>query len=302
MKLSLDALSVLDAIARNGSFARAADEMHRVPSALSYTVQQLEGDLGIALFERVGRRAVLTPAGHELLNEGRTLLRAANDLENRIQQVARGWETELRIAVDTIIGEEALFPLVERFVARGTGTRIRLSTEVLGGNWDALVGGRADLIVGASAHTPSGGGYATLPIGEWQWVFAATPTHPIVNEPQPLAETAIFRHRAVSVADSSRLLPPHTVGLLTGQEVLTVGSMRTKLAAQLAGLGVGFLPRPLAEPHLRDGRLVALSVSTPRPPSPIVVGWRANRTGRAMRWFIHKFEDPLVAASVVGGK
>ena len=56
MRLSLDALQALDAIARNGSFARAAAELHRVPSALTYTIQQLESDLGLALFDRDGRR------------------------------------------------------------------------------------------------------------------------------------------------------------------------------------------------------------------------------------------------------
>jgi len=85
MPLSLDALQTLDAIARNGSFARAAAELHRVPSALTYTIQQLETDLGLTLFNREGRRAVLTAAGHELLNEGRILLKVAADLECRIQ-------------------------------------------------------------------------------------------------------------------------------------------------------------------------------------------------------------------------
>lgn len=178
MKLSLDALLALDAIARNGSFARAAEELHRVPSALTYTMQQLESDLGVKLFDREGRRAMLTAAGHELHNEGRILLRAASDLECRIQQVARGWETELRIAVDTIIGIPALFGLVSAFDDQQSGTRIRLSTEVFGGMWDALASGRADLLIGAGAEAPAGGGYATLQLGEWQWVFVAPPHAP----------------------------------------------------------------------------------------------------------------------------
>jgi DNA-binding transcriptional LysR family regulator len=152
MPLSLDALQTLDAIARNGSFARAAAELHRVPSALTYTIQQLETDLGLTLFNREGRRAVLTAAGHELLNEGRILLKVAADLECRIQQVAKGWETELRIAFDTITPLRSLFGLIQRFESQRSGTRIRLSTEVLGGTWDALMAGRADLIVGASAE------------------------------------------------------------------------------------------------------------------------------------------------------
>lgn len=298
MKLSLDALQALDAIARNGSFARAATELHRVPSALTYTVQQLEHDLEIKLFARDGRKAVLTAAGHELLNEGRTLLKAASDLECRIQQLAKGWETELRIAVDTIIGGEALFPLIAAFGAEQSGTRVRLSTEVLGGTWDALISGRADLIIGAGADMPSGGGYAMLPMGAWTWQFVAAPNHPIVHETLPLTEATITRHRAISVADSSRQLAPRTVGLISGQDVLTVPTMQAKLAAHIAGMGVGFLPAHLAQPAIDTNRLVALAVTTPRRESPVCIAWRANRTGRAQRWFIQQFERPEIAAMV----
>src|SRR5450759_2189460 len=99
MKLTLDALQVMDEIERQGSFAAAAAELHRVPSALTYTVQ----DLDVALFDRSGHRARLTPAGQELMQEGRHLLRAAGELERRVKRVATGWETELRIALDIMI-------------------------------------------------------------------------------------------------------------------------------------------------------------------------------------------------------
>ena len=70
-KISLEALQVLDAIDRKGSFATAADDLHRVPSAVTYSVRQLESALGIEVFDRSGHRAVLTEAGLELLKEGR---------------------------------------------------------------------------------------------------------------------------------------------------------------------------------------------------------------------------------------
>src|SRR4249920_755433 len=103
MRLSIDSLQVLDAIDRRGSFAGAAEELHRVPSAITYSVRQLEAGLGVELFDRRGHRAVLTEAGRALLSDGRKLLEAAADLECRVQQVAKGWESELRIAVDTLV-------------------------------------------------------------------------------------------------------------------------------------------------------------------------------------------------------
>lgn len=299
MRLSLDALQVLDAIARGGSFAAAATELHRVPSAITYTVQQLEQDLDVLLFDRRGHRAKLTGAGFELLTEGRHLLRAATDLECRIQQVAKGWETELRIAVDTIIDPQRLFPLIAVFDLEASGTRIKIMTEVLGGNWDALISGRADLVIGASGDVPSGGGYATLPLGKLQFAFVAAPSHPICNEPQPLSEATILKYRAVSVADSSRNLPARTVGLLSGQDVLTLPSMPAKIAAHATGLGVGFLPLSIAEREARAGRVKILDVEIGKPDGETFIAWRPNRTGKALRWFIKQFQSPDIIQSLL---
>jgi DNA-binding transcriptional LysR family regulator len=131
-----------------------------------------------------------------------------------------------------------------------------------------------------------------------QWVFAAAPSHPIVAEQQPLTEAVITRYRAISVADSSRNTPPRTVGLISGQDVLTVATMTDKLEAQIAGLGVGYLPLHLAASALGDGKLVTLSVMFPRADTGRCVAWRANRTGKALRWFIHEFEKPEIVAAI----
>ncbi|WP_254774323.1 LysR family transcriptional regulator [Marinobacter sp. AC-23] len=87
--ITIDALKVLDAIDRKGSFAGAASVLFRVPSAISYTVHKLEEDLNVTLFDRSGHRAILTPAGHYLLEEGRTLLEAAENLAHSTRQVAQ---------------------------------------------------------------------------------------------------------------------------------------------------------------------------------------------------------------------
>ncbi len=299
MKLSLDSLQVIDAIDRKGSFAAAADELHRVPSAITYSVRQLEEGLGIELFDRKGHRAVLTDAGRELLVEGRRLLRAAADLECRVQQVARGWESELRIALDTVIGVEKMLGVVEEFYGEATGTRLRFLHEVLGGTWDALAAGRADLAIGAVGDAPSGRNYAQRVLGRVDLLFVAAPFHPIVSEPQPLTDATIQAHRAVSVADTSRQLPPRTLGLLTGQDTLTVPSMEAKAAAHVAGLGVGFLPRWIAEREAQAGRLRILEVAAPRPASDLVVAWRPGEEGKALRWMVKRLEDPLVAAELL---
>lgn len=218
MRISLEALTVLDAIARRGSFAAAAAELQRVPSAVTYTVHKLEQDLEVALFERRGQRSVLTPAGRALLDEGRQLLRAASELEHRVRRVASGWESELRIAVSDVIPLSNFYPLLKSFYAQEAGTRIRLTTEVLGGSWDALSAMRADLAIGAPGDSPAGGGYATRLLGHLDWCFVIPPGHPLENVPEPLPTADILKYRVVAAADSSRNLPPRSAGIVSGQD------------------------------------------------------------------------------------
>ncbi len=106
--LTLEALRVMDAIDRRGSFAAAADELGRVPSALSYTMQKLEEELDVVLFDRSGHRTKFTNVGRMLLERGRVLLEAADKLTTDAEALARGWETHLTLVT------EALVPTDER--------------------------------------------------------------------------------------------------------------------------------------------------------------------------------------------
>lgn len=293
MRLSLDALLVLDAIDRKGSFAAAAHELHRVPSAVTYTVQKLEEDIDVLLFDRRGHRAKLTAAGRELLNEGRHLLRAAAELESRVKRVATGWETELRVAYDDVIPEQVMLQLAAEFYASQTAcsTRLRIASEVLGGGWDALASARAELVIGVSGDGPAGGGYVTRLLGEVEWVFAVAPHHPLAALPEPLKAGDIQTYRAVSVADSSRNLPPRTSGLLSGQETLTVHNLRAKVLAQSMGLGVGNLPRRAAERAAAAGKLVIKRTEEPKVSAQLFMAWRTGHKGRALQWFVERLEE-----------
>lgn len=299
MRLSLDALQVLDAIDRKGSFAAAADELHRVPSAVTYSIQKLEQDLDVRLFDRSGHRAQLTEAGRELLNEGRALLTAAGALERRVKQVASGVEVTLTIAVDNIIPIERLFPLIKDFDRQGFGTRLRLLEESYGGSWDALVSGRADMVIGAPGDGPSGGGYASMSLGDVQFVFAVAPGHPLAQAAEPVASETLAQYRVISAADSSRQLPPRTSGLLTGQDRLTLPSLAAKRAAQVAGLGIGTLPWHLARPAVAAGELVVREVSEPPPRVPLSIAWRSAHRGKALRWWVRALEDETRRAELI---
>jgi DNA-binding transcriptional LysR family regulator len=81
--------------------------------------------------------------------------------------------------------------------------------------------------------------------------------------------------------------------------VLTVPSLEAKAAAHVAGLGVGSLPRWIAEREAAAGRLRILATEGARLTGDLFVAWRSGQEGRALKWFAKRLEDPLVAAELL---
>ncbi|MDC8756101.1 LysR family transcriptional regulator [Janthinobacterium fluminis] len=299
LRLSLEALQIVDAIDRRGSFSAAGKELHRVPSTISYTVGKLESELGVQVFERNGPRVVLTRAGQELLKEGRYLLKAAHDLEQRVRRVASGWETELGIGYDALFSARAFEADARAFYAVAQQTRLRLVQEALSGTWEALLEGRVDLLVGAAGDGPAGGGYVSQAIGTLPFVFAVAPGHPLADASEPLGRNQLQHHRAIVVADSARRLAPRTVGLPLGQDALTVPTMQAKFDYQLAGLGFGFLPEPCARAAIGRGQLVEKAVEEPKPDETFYLAWRAGEDGAALSWWLARLREPGLFARLL---
>ncbi|WP_119153056.1 LysR family transcriptional regulator [Caldimonas tepidiphila] len=311
--LTPDALTMMDAIARTGSFAAAAREIGKVPSALTYSVRQLEEALDVLLFDRRSRQARLTAAGEELLHEGRRLLQEIDAVANRVQRVATGWETQLTIAVDNAMAMGPLLELVEAFYATpsslpapggsrkalGPPTRLKLRNEVLSGTWEALLSGQADLAIGTSGEAaPS---VRSELLGELPFVFVVAPHHPLAAAPEPLSPTEIAAHRIIAVADTARELAPLTIGVLPGQDVLTMPTLSAKLEAQLRGLGCGSLPEPLVRRHVQAGRLVVKATEAVRPPIRVHYAWRqaAGRPGLALAWWLDQLRSPATRRALL---
>jgi DNA-binding transcriptional LysR family regulator len=215
-----------------------------------------------------------------------------------VQRIATGWEAELRIAVDMIIPVERLYPLIEGFYAAGHSTRIRLLSEALGGSWDALATGRADLVIGAAGDMPARGGMMSRLLGPAPMIFVVAPTHPLASYPGPIPNSELRRHRAVVIADTSRELGARTIGLLDGQDTLRVPDMRAKASAQVAGLGVGHLPHWLADQEIAAGRLIELKLAESRQAMPCHIAWRSRQIGKALNWFLGELENKTNIAAI----
>ena len=306
--LTPEAFALLETIDHEGSMAAAARRLGLVPSALSYRTRQLEETLDVLLLDRRAKRVRLTPAGQALLQSGQRLLADIDALARRVQRVATGWESEFTLAVDGVIDRHTVLDLCEAFYALGAPTHLRLREETLNGTLEALTRGEADLALGVPGNPGGSGtvpGIHSLPIGQVEFVFALAPQHPLAKLPQPLSDAQIRPHRAVAVADTVRSGHSLTVGLLPGQEVLTVSHLQQKIEAQARGLGVGFVPKNLARDWFAQGRLVPRSVERAPRLAALSYAWRipdgqdGERGGRALQWWLKQLKSPTTRQALL---
>jgi DNA-binding transcriptional LysR family regulator len=300
--LTPEALETLERVARTGSFAGAARELGKVPSALTYSMRALEDALDVLLFDRSSRQARLTPAGEELLREGQRLLRDLDALTNRVKRVATGWEAAFTVALDGVIEPGILLDLTHEFYLLDPPTRITLREETLVGTWEALLSGAADLAIGVSGPRVPAPGIEVGELGSVPFVFVMAAHHPLAADNTPLTHEELLSTRAVAIADSARDLTPMTVNLLPGQNVLTVPSARLKVDAILRGLGCGWLPEPMARPWLASGRLQSREVAGRQSLARFDYAWRSDpqRAGRAQSWWLQQLARPEIRLRLLG--
>ncbi|MGV7963011.1 LysR family transcriptional regulator [Photorhabdus tasmaniensis] len=284
--LTLESLRVMDAIDRRGSFAAAADELGRVPSALSYTMQKLEEELDVVLFDRSGHRTKFTNVGRMLLDRGRQLLEAADKLTADAEALARGWETHLTIVCEALVPASSLFPLVGKLVQK-SNTQLSLLTEVLAGAWERLETGRADIVIAPDMHFRASAEVNSRQLYSITNVYVASPDHPIHQEPEPLSDVTRVKYRGIAVADTARERPVLTVQLLDKQQRLTVSSLEDKRRALLAGLGVATMPYPMVEQDITAGRLRVIS-SEYSHETNVIMAWRRDSMGEAKSWCLRE--------------
>ena len=300
--LTPEALGIIAAVHRAGSMAAAARELGVVPSALTYRVRQVEDALDVLLFDRSSRQAKLTDAGRELLHEGSRLLTELDAVANRVKRIATGWESQLTLSVDSIVSRSTVMELCQAFFALNPPTRLKIREEALSGTLEALTSGQADLALGVALEGSSSTGLElrsnsavqSKVLGNISFVFAVAPQHPLAEAVGPVTDSMLLQHRVVAVADSVQRGGGVTVGLLGGQDVLTVPGMLAKLDAQLRGLGAGFLPEYLARPHIDAGRLVEKAVERPQRLLRASYAWRNTagaKPGRALQWWLRQLEN-----------
>ena len=283
--ITLEALTVLDAIERRGSYASAAEELNKVPSALSYIVQKLEDQIGVTIFQKQGRKSVLTPAGKHLLNEGRTVLHAVALLESQTRSISSGWEPKIRIAFDSMFNARKGFKLIDEFLQAHPDIEVDVREEVMNGGWEALINDDIDLLLGGAAPVPQHKGIHAVSIARVDRVFAVSPQHPLAKLKRPVTNDDISKHRTVVVHDSARTSIAWTKGLFNDSKHFYVPTIDYKVHAQLAGIGCGYLPRQRVCEHLGSGALVELDLADQpvRTDIDMFMAWKIVNKGQALK-------------------
>ena len=286
--IPIDALQALDAIDRKGSFAAAADELYRVPSAITYTIKKLEEQLNVSLFDRDKQRARLTPAGKVVLEKGREILLRVQQLQEQAQLAQSGWEQQLRIVIDTIFPCEPFWPLLRQLQQQHPWLDIQILDEALSGSWEALINDRADLIIGVSGDEPPGGHWVRHCLGYLQSQLCCSPQHPACELDSPIEHDQLKPYTHIVISDSARHLAPRDVGLLGIQQTLAVSNLPQKISALVNGMGISHLPLPIFQDLQHQGKLAPLLTHHSISPQPFYMCWRKEQKGKANQWLIEQ--------------
>jgi DNA-binding transcriptional LysR family regulator len=257
-KITLDQWAALVAVVEAGGYAQASARLHRTQSTVTYTIKKLEDLLGVKVFELQGRRAVLTPTGQVLYRRGKALIEEAGRVERAAADLARGWEPEIRIAVDIIFPTWLLLECLAEFSQERPDTRIELIESVLGGTEEALTEGRVDLAIGGNVP----GGFLGDPLMQVRFVCAAAPSHPLQQLGRTLTLDDLRQHRHLVVRDSGALRSRS--GGWLNEKRWTVTHKATSIRAARMGLGFAWYPEENIREELASGALVPLPLAEGR--------------------------------------
>jgi DNA-binding transcriptional LysR family regulator len=281
---TLDQLRVLMAVAESGSFSAAARLLNRAQSVVSYSVANLETQLGLELFERGYRRPRLTEAGRAVLSDARRIGRMVDELRTRALGLTAGLEAEVGLVVDVMFSTDRLVAALEAFAAQFPTVALRLRIEAMGAVVQLVLNRACGLGI-CGPHAVRIGDIERRMVGSMTLVPVAAPTHPLARLPPPLAVAAFHDHTQLVLTDRSTLTEGQDFGVVSPR-TWRLGDLSAKHALLRAGLGWGSMPEPMVAEDLRTGRLVRLEPA--EQPSVAFPLWLIHRSdtppGPAARW------------------
>ena len=302
--VTFDQLSVFLAVVDSGSFSGAARKLSRAQSAISYAIANLERLLELELFDRTGRKPVLTPAGRALLDEARTVSGQVDKLLARAREMREGVEPRLSLAVDVFFPTTVLLEVLAAFRREYPSVPVLLRTEALGAVAQLVV----DEVVHIGISEPLDefpAGIERSPLTTIELVTVCAPAHPLARADRALTMHELREHTQLVLTDRSSLTAGRD-NAVAGDDNWRLADLPTKLDCLSAGFGWGNMPLHMVGDALADGRLVRLDVHEwgPAPYAvPLFVIHRSSSPpGPAGRWLIAALEGRLGESISTKGK
>src|SRR5712691_11497498 len=257
MDLEVRHLQLVAAVADVGSLTRAGDRLHLTQSALSHQLRDIESRLGAALFLRLGKRLVLTPAGERLLASAKDILERLRQAEDDIRQMGKEHAGVLRLTTECYTCYHWLPPLLLRYRRKFPRVEVRIDVAATGRPLDMLLAGKIDLAI---VSTPvNDRRLVSRPVFDDELVVVASKRHRFAQQTHV---------RLADMRDETLFVYPPKEESRVLQEVLLPGGaaparveevLLTEAIAELvkAGLGVAILAPWAVEPLVKANAIVA---------------------------------------------
>lgn len=288
---TLDQLRVFVAVIDCGSFSRAAQELHRTQSVVSYTIANLETQLNVALFDRSKRKPVLTEAGKALLADARTVGMKVDAMRARAKMLALGLEAEVSIAVDVMYPNCMLVAALKAFQEHFPTVGLRLRIEALGAVMHLVTERICQIgIAGPMLDFPDT--FQHQQLGQFTMLPVAAPSHPLAQIEGIVPIEVAREHTQLVVTDRSQLTAGKNFGVIAVRD-WRLGDLGAKHMLLLAGLGWGSMPEDMVRDDIKNGRLVPLKLAhmSSGQYSLHMINRIDNAPGPAGRWLMQYFID-----------
>ena len=304
--MELRHLRTIAAVARHGSFTKAAEELYLAQSAISQQIRRLEAELGVEVFRRTSRRVELTAEGRVILGYAQRVLAEVDGLQSELEELTGLLRGQLRIGGVYPTGPYDLFGMLADFRAAHPGVAIHMVEDTQDGVLAALEADELDCAFSALNPDTLGNEFAATLLWEDEIVVALPPGHRLCGRKQvtfeELAAEDLIAYRENSALRrrlertmAERGLEPRNAFICT--EMAAVRGLTSK------GLGVAVMPRSVAE---QPGPPIELRpVGPERLTWPIALVWRAARrqspAGKAFLKvaldYAEKTEPPVLRAA-----
>lgn len=290
LNLTLRQLQVFERVASRLSYSRAAEELYLSQPAVSMQIKQLEGVLGLPLFEQMGKKIFLTEAGREVLHYSRSILQQLDEMEgvfDGMKGLGHGRLTLSVVNTANYFTPQLLATFCRRYPQIGVTLQVANRDAVL----RQLEENVTDLAI--LGQPPEGLDLVAEPFLDNPLVVIAAPNHPLagagrVRIEQLADETFLSRERGSGTRSAmERIFERHAIHPDIGMEVETNEAI--KQAVQ-AGMGLGILSLHSIELELETGRLAVLDVDQ----FPLLRHWyvahrtqkRLSQAAQAFRTFL----------------